>query len=106
MEGLNVKTGYEKYVFDLALFLASSARGCIDEPPAYASFRLLDALERIIELPAHIPYLKSDPFLERVKGMIEENKYLVLTDLERFKGFLDSLVREMAKEAKKRVGKA
>lgn len=62
-------------------------------------------MERVIELPTHIPNLKGEPLLERVRGKIEDDKYLVLTDLKRFKAFLDDLVREMVREESRRANK-
>jgi len=96
----------EEYIFRLVNFLVSSARGCIDEPPLYASFRLLDALERIIDLHLYVPCLKEDNFLKELKSVVEENKFLVLTDPEKFKVFLDELLRKLAREAGSRARKA
>ena len=95
----------EKSLFDLISFLVSSARCCVDEPPLYASFRLLDTLERLIELSSYIPHLKDDPFLKNLKKKVEENKFLVLTNPEEFKAFLDKLVVHVAKELKRRTEK-
>ena len=91
-----------KLIFDLAAFLVSSARGCLDEPPAYASFRLLEALERIIELQSKLPCVGENNFMEKLRSEVEKNKFLVLRDPEGFKAFLDRLLREVAREALKR----
>lgn len=50
------------YLFELVLFLATSAQGCLNEPPFYGSFRLLDALSRLIDLPEHGGSLARDLF--------------------------------------------
>ncbi|MGQ9507556.1 MAG: DUF6092 family protein [Candidatus Bathycorpusculaceae bacterium] len=59
----DAKSNGNDYLFEIAVFLATSARNCIDEPPLYGPFRLLDALNKIAKLPKHAPCLKEDPFL-------------------------------------------
>lgn len=39
----------DEATFEFATFLATSARGCIEEPALYGSLRLLDALSRFVE---------------------------------------------------------
>lgn len=94
----------DEYLFDVLVFLAASARGCVDEPSSYGSFRLVDALGKLLDLPKHVPCLKADPFLRRIKAEIDRKKFLVITDPEGFKKFLDELVREFARELKRRKG--
>jgi len=94
-------TGNE-YLFELALFLATSARNCIEEPPLYGPFRLLDALSRIADFPQHDLSLNKDPFLEEVKVFVDEKKFLVTTDVMGFTGAADELVRRFAKELRRR----
>lgn len=96
------KSNGDKYLFDLAVFLATSARGCVEEPHLYGPFRLIDALSRLIELPKYAACIKEDPFLAKMKRVINEKKFLVVSDAEAFKVFLESLVREFAKELKRR----
>ena len=96
------KSNGDKYLFDLAVFLATSARGCVEEPHLYGPFRLIDALSRLIELPKYAACIKEDPFLAKMKRVIDEKKFLVVSDTEAFKTFLESLVREFAKELKRR----
>jgi len=94
-------TGNE-YLFELALFLATSARNCIDEPPLYGPFRLLDAISRLAALPEHAEGLDEDPFLIEVKAFVDEKKFLVTTDVEGFTRAADDLVERFAKELKRR----
>jgi hypothetical protein len=91
-----------EYLFELALFLATSARNCIDEPPLYGPFRLLDALSRLANFPKHAPCLNEDAFLNEVRIFVDEKKFLVTTDVEGFKQATDELVERFAKELKKR----
>ncbi|MEM2122583.1 MAG: DUF6092 family protein [Candidatus Bathyarchaeia archaeon] len=96
-------TKSEEHLFELASFLAVSARGCVDEPHLYGPLRLIDGLSRLVELSRHIPCIGSDPFLERVRDQIENNKTLVMYDREKFINFLDFLVLEFAREIKRRA---
>lgn len=97
-------TGNE-YLFELAIFLATSARNCIDEPPLYGPFRLLDALSRLADFPEHDESLDKDSFLKEVKAFVDEKKFLVTTDVEGFTRAADELVERFAKELKKRSAK-
>jgi hypothetical protein len=92
----------DDYLLELAAFLATSARGCIDEPPAYGPFRLIDALSRLIELPKYATCLKDDDFLRKIKAEIEERKFSVMFDTEEFQNMLDSIVVQVTKELKRR----
>jgi hypothetical protein len=94
-------TGNE-YLFELALFLATSARNCIDEPPLYGPFRLLDALSRLSDFPEHVSGLEDDPFLKKVKTFVDEKKFLVINDVEEFTKAAEELVERFAKELKRR----
>lgn len=94
-------TGNE-YLFELALFLATSARNCIDEPPLYGPFRLLDALSRLADFPEHDKSLSRDPFLKEAKAFVDEKKFLVTSDVEGFTQAADELVERFAKELKRR----
>ena len=90
------------YLFEIVTFLATSARGCIDEPHLYGSFRLIDALSRILDLPKYASSLSEDPFFKRIKKEIDEKKFLVMYDVEGFKNFLNHLIQELTIEFKKR----
>ncbi|MBS7615623.1 hypothetical protein KEJ45_00265 [Candidatus Bathyarchaeota archaeon] len=96
------KSDGNDYLFEIAVFLATSARNCIDEPPLYGPFRLLDALSKIADLPKYAPCLKDDPFLQEIKAFADEKKFLVMYGAEEFKKALDEIVEMFAKELKKR----
>jgi len=93
----------DEYFFEIAVFLATSARGCMDEPPLYGPFRLIDGLSRLIDLPKYTPCLSDDAFLKRMKAEIDEKKFLVMFDQEGFRKFLDELVYQFSKELKERT---
>jgi hypothetical protein len=99
----NTRNGGNEYLFELALFLVTSARNCIDEPPLYGPFRLLDALSRLADFPEHDESLNKDIFLKEVKVFVDEKKFLVTTDVEGFTQAADELVQRFAKELKRRA---
>ena len=90
------------YLFEIAVFLATSARGCIDEPPLYGPFRLLDALSKLADLPKYATDLNPDPFLKEIKAIVDEKKFLVMYDVDGFQRAIDEIVEKFAKELKKR----
>ncbi|MBC7113398.1 MAG: nitroreductase family protein [Candidatus Methanomethyliales bacterium] len=90
------------YLFELALFLATSAQGCLNEPPLYGPFRLLDALSRLIDLPDYGGGLTKDPFLKELKNFVDSKKFLVMYDVEGFKSAIDEVVMRLTTEAKRR----
>jgi hypothetical protein len=85
----------DDYLLELVAFLATSARGCIDEAPLYGPFRLIDALSRLIDLPKYATCLKDDDFLRKIKNEIDERKLSVMTDTDEFQNMLDSVVRQV-----------
>jgi len=92
----------DDYLLELVAFLATSARGCIDEPSIYGPFRLIDALSRLVDLPKYAACLKDDDFLHKIKAEIEEKKNSVMFDAEEFQNMLDSVVLQVTKELKRR----
>ena len=90
------------YFFEVAVFLATSAQGCLNEPPLYGPFRLLDALSKIADLPDYATGLTPDPFLKEIKAIVDEKKLLVMYDVEGFKKAIDEIVEKFARELKAR----
>jgi hypothetical protein len=97
----NRPTGND-YFFEVAVFLATSAQGCLNEPPLYGPFRLLDALSKIADLPDYATGLTPDPFLKEIKAIVDEKKLLVMYDVEGFKKAIDEKVEKFARELKAR----
>ena len=105
--GNKEKSSGDDYLFELATFLATSARGCIDEPHLFGPFRLLDALSRLLDFPKYASCLSEDPFFDQIKKEIDEEAFKMtnfpeMTDIEGFKNFLDELIRKLTSELKKR----
>lgn len=90
------------YLFEIAVFLAASAQGCLDEPPLYGPFRLLDALSKLADLPDYAVGLNPDPFLKEIKAIVDEKKLLVMYDVEGFRKAIDGVVAKFSQELKKR----
>ena len=75
-------------------FLASSAMGCMDEPPIYGPLRLLEAVEKIsryaLEYESDVP-----PGLEKIVEQIAADKTLCMTDPEKFEQLVNWVGIEM-----------
>jgi len=91
-----------EYVYDLATYLLTSARGCIEEPLLYGPLRLIEALSRLVTISQYAPCVKKDAFLLAAKKKIDQNKYVVMQSEEEFTKFLDSLIKEFTAELKRR----
>jgi len=77
-------------------FLASSAMGCLKEPPIYGPLRLLDALERLIRyIRKHEP--EGVGGLGQIADHIGDAKLLCMTDRDKFEQLLNSIGVEMVK---------
>ncbi|MFW5904511.1 MAG: DUF6092 family protein [Candidatus Saliniplasma sp.] len=82
--------------FDLLCYMSSSAKGLVDEPKLYGPLRLLESMERIIDvLEAND---MSDEFYSKLKQEIKENKYTVMQDEEEFIESIDEIVAMLAKK--------
>jgi len=90
------------YLLEIAVFLATSAQGCLNEPPLYGPFRLLDALSKLAEFPNYVTGLAPDPFLKGIKAIVDEKKFLVMYNVEGFKKAIDEIVEEFVRELKAR----
>ena len=90
------------YLFEIAVFLATSAQGCLNEPPLYGPFRLLDALSKLADLPDYAEGLNPDAFLKEIKTIVDEKKFLVMYDEQGFRKTIDELVAKFSKELRKR----
>jgi hypothetical protein len=96
------KTSADEYLFDLATFVAMSAKLCLTEPPLYGPLRLIDTLARLAKLPRYAAGLKSDPFLDTIGSEIRTKMWTIDQDPEQFKQLLDSVATRFVTEIKKR----
>jgi hypothetical protein len=87
-------------IFDLAAFLAVSARGTLEEGVYCGSLRLIDAIRKSIRA---FPNAADDPFLSEISNFIDthfEKDYL--ESEEKYVAFLDDVVSRFAGEILKR----
>jgi hypothetical protein len=82
----------------LAAYLVASARDCLEAPPVYGAFRLLEGVSRLADLPA----AEGDPFIAELKRSVDANKELVMRDRSAFVAWLDELLEVVASEVKRR----
>jgi hypothetical protein len=95
----------ENSLFELALFVLTSARTIIDEPKRYGPRRLLDTLEKLVNLPLSDHRITDDPFFEKIRNQMAAHPELRSSSVvfsERFKTFLDNMIVEFIEEIKKR----
>ena len=74
----------------LLSYLAVSARGCVDEPPLYGPFRLVDAMSRLMQI-LESAGLSGEGWAE-LGAYVDENKYAVIDEAADSRAFLDELV--------------
>lgn len=90
-------------IFRLALYLLTSARGCLDEPKIYGVVRLLEVLVRLIDLQKTTKQLEPDSFLESMKPRIDRLKILIMENPKEVQERLDETIREFTAELEKRT---
>ncbi|MGA3404952.1 MAG: DUF6092 family protein [Candidatus Bathyarchaeia archaeon] len=92
-------------MFDLALFILTSARTTIDEPKRYGPRRLMEVLEKLVNLPLTNPQIPDDPFFQKIRTEIAAHPHLssssvVFTD--EFREFIEKMIAEFIDEMKRR----
>ena len=88
--------------FDLALYLISSARDCVEEPPIYGPLRLLVGVQRLTSF-CETNEGMSDEFLTRTKERLDAAFLLVMKDRSAFVKALDELLQDFSEEEKRRT---
>jgi len=85
-------------LFELVGYMLTSARGLIDEPQLYGPFRLIDGVSRLCSfLDEKAGY---GDFFTNLKDMIDERKFLVMTDTVAFVKLLDEAVLDYTNRMK------
>ena len=82
----------EELYYDLLSYIATSARGCIDEPKLYGPLRLIETMEKLIKL---LGDEESKEVYKDIESQIHENKYSVMNDEEEFVELLDEIVKKL-----------
>jgi len=87
----------EERVFELVGYMVTSGRNLLTETPLYGPFRLVDAASRLISILEE-EGVESDR-LQAMRTEIDAGKYSVMSDVEEFESFLDSLVDTLVDHA-------
>lgn len=87
----------EERVFELVGYMVTSGRNLLTETPLYGPFRLVDAASRLISMLEE-EGVGSDR-LQAMRTEIDAGKYSVMSDVEEFESFLDSLVDTLVDHA-------
>jgi nitroreductase len=95
-------TDSEQGMFELAMFLLTSARGCVTEPRIYGSLRLLEALSKLTDLYPETDTSKRAQFLREAKKRVDENKSTVMSSEAAFVEFIDEMIEGFTEELKRR----
>ena len=74
----------------LLSYLAVSARGCVDEPPLYGPFRLVDAMSRLIQVLDAAGV--SGAGWTELQAYVDANKYAMMDETADYRSFLDEVV--------------
>lgn len=93
----------EDEAFELLTFLVTSARGCVDEPETYGTFRLIDAASRLLDFLLKSEEAQDKEFYSHLKEEIDEKKLWLMTDEEAYFNFLGEATRKVAKQLKRRA---
>ena len=81
---------YHEEIVQLLCYMITCARGLFDEPVSYGPLRLIESVTRLIEI---IEKQKlADNELLTIKELIDQNKFLIKTNQEKFKSVLDEIV--------------
>jgi hypothetical protein len=96
-----VETGRENRLFELVAYLVSCSRLSLDEPPIYGSFRLIEAVGRLVDA-ADALGIPVDQEIRDAREQIESNKLLMIDDHDGYRAWLDRLLADTAAEAARR----
>ena len=89
-------------LFELVLYLISSARLTLDEPPIYGSLRLIEGASRLVESAPELGDVDVDDFVAAARESIDGNKLKMINDHEGYREWLTGFLSEFAAEAARR----
>lgn len=81
-------------IVKLLTYIITSARGCIDEPKIYGSFRLVDSASKLFYLFKENNLL-DDREIENIINKIDGKKYSCMTDEQEFINMLDEVINDL-----------
>jgi len=94
-------------IFDLALFILTSARSTVDESSRYGPKRLVDTLIRLLDIPraSFAQRVESDDeFLDSIRAELRRRTNLRSSSMvytQEFKDFLDDLIEKFVAQIEK-----
>jgi Family of unknown function (DUF6092) len=96
-----MQTSRENRLFELVAYLVSCSRLSLDEPPIYGSFRLIEAVGRLVDA-AEALGIPVDREILDARDSIEANKLRMIDDHDGYRTWLDGLLADIAAEARRR----
>ncbi len=75
-------------------YIITSARGCIDEPKIYGSFRLVDSASKLFYLLKENGLI-NDKEIEKIINKIDEKKYSCMSDEQEFIDMIDDVISDL-----------
>jgi hypothetical protein len=94
----------EEYIFELAAYLVTCAEMSLSPRSTrrYSAIHFTRVLRKIIDLPEYVKGLEKDPFLQKIKGEIDQLK-TGIDQMEEFRSQLQKILIEFAVEAERRI---
>lgn len=96
-----IETAPEDRLFELVAYLVACARLTLDEPQIYGSFRLVEAVVRLVEAAQAIGVAVDEEILA-ARDSIQREKMRMIEDHDGYRAWLDGLLAEVAREATRR----
>ncbi len=84
----------KKEAIKFIAYLVTSARGCINEPKVYGSFRLVDSASKFYEMMNKQGFIDDDKAAEIIT-ILDDKKYTCMTDENEFIEMLDLVVDKL-----------
>lgn len=92
-------------LFELALYALTCARTVIDEPSRYGSRRLMETLERVLEIPGKLRDTRKDRFQSAILSELKQRTDLQSSSVvhtREYKAFLDHLIEKFVEELERK----
>lgn len=84
----------EQDIMKLFSYIATSARGCIDEPKIYGPLRLVEIMSKLFWMLKSNNLIANDK-LNRIIDKIDEKKYVCVKDEKEFISLLDGVIDDL-----------
>ena len=92
-------------LLELATFVMTCARTCIDEGQRYAPLRFFEVFRQVSNLPDEVGSLHDEPILKEIRSAMDEARDLQCLDTnEQRIEFADKMIRKLTAEMKRRSG--